>query len=224
MKILRLSLIAILAGTLLLGTAAWADVADVFAGVFVWNGNLPSQSADLTAANNLAATMQPPTYFFTYNGPINFVNNNPNGASNTFGEFFGSNISGIGGLSPADLANFENATMSTPGTDLETLMLFEIIQFPTTGPNGTLQHDDGASLYLCDASPCSAIAESPAWTSLASTPFTLPAGTHNYALVYVEGNGSPSDLIMTTPEPSSLMLLGVGLAGLAGALRRKLPR
>ena len=33
---------------------------------------------------------------------------------------------------------------------------------------------------------------------------------------------SSGDVSITTPEPGSLMLMGTGLVGLAGALRRKL--
>jgi hypothetical protein len=220
----KLSLVVV-ALAMLVSTAAFADTAPaVSATVWVWNGSLPSQNADLSMLTALNNSNTNPNWAFFYNGPIDFANNNPQGGSNTFGDFFGSNSAGISGMGSIVLNNFLNTTMSSPGPNLQSFMLFAFQLTAPAGATGTLQHDDGASLYICDNFSCSTqLVNSPGWTSLTTDTFTLAEGTHTYGLFYVEGNGSPSDLKMTAvPEPASLLLLGSGALTLAGLLRKKL--
>ena len=67
--------------------------------VNVWTGSGVTDNAALPAPTSTPSTAS--HYRFTYKGPIDFINNNPQGGSNTFGDFFGSNSTGISGLSSA---------------------------------------------------------------------------------------------------------------------------
>lgn len=198
----------------------------VTATVEVWTGTYISAQQQADASNPLLLTT--PTWTFTYTGPINFINNCPQSQSstcNTFQNFFGSNASGISGLSPTDLTTFLGSIASLPnngsGTGLASLMFFDFNLNTTAGTAGLLTHDDGASLYGPGGTT---LVYSPALTSEISNAFNY-SGPGAYNLYYVEANGSPSDLTLgAVPEPSSLLLLGSGLMGLAGIVRRKLSR
>lgn len=217
----RICMIAAVA--LLLMSCAYASSfvpIDVTANVQVWTGAI-NETADL--AHQPAGT---PSFAFTYTGLMDFVNNCPssNSAScNTF-QLFGFSSSNTSVFTQGSQGTFLSSVMSLPGTSVASYLLFTFNLNIAAGTAGQISHDDGATIYGVGGSG-DLLGGSAPITGLQTNNFTYD-GSGTYQIAYVEANGSPSDLIVTaqTPEPSSLVLFGSGLAGLAGLVRRKMVR
>jgi hypothetical protein len=147
--------------------------------------------------------------------PINWPDNSGNNGSDytkkLFSEFFTS--ADITYFSSAiTQTQFLNTSMSAVGN---TWWSFIQITGTTWAGLATITHDDGASVYsgsLTDYSSPSQVAATTANFAIGNGPFTID---------YIEANGSPSDLVFSVPEPTSMALLGASLIGMGAASRRR---
>ena len=166
---------------------------------------------------------------FNYNGPLSFSSIAPQNGSNTGDlnrSFFNggliSSYSGSGTLSGPAGADFTTvgaflaSSGSAAGYQYGSFITIDLGML-ATGTVLTITHDDGASVYQgstrignTTAGPTSAVTETVALTSAGDT-----------TLYYARENGTPSVLDVKVPEPASLAIIGVGLAGLAAVRRRR---
>ncbi len=127
------------------------------------------------------------------------------------GETWQANVASVGSLDPA-----------THLLDYQAAFLFEM----AVADHGADSNINAAAWYLLEGAP-SLTPEAAALVALAqSQSFTM--GEFANVLLYSaipgteSGNlGTAQDFLGTTPEPSTLMMFGTGMIGLAGILRRK---
>ncbi len=196
---------------LLSAPTAQAGILDGTFAFTVFNG---SGGGSITSANSQALPGNPlasgtPVATFTYTGPLAFQ---VESGSPTIADFINSGGGLVSGLTVT--GGGLGSTLSTSGFGTSTLFEIQSLSGPLSG---IVTHDDGASLFQGDTNLMDSAASAP--TTAEPTSFMLGSG--DATLWYVEANGTPADLVVNVPEPSSLALLAVSLLGLGAVYRRK---
>jgi hypothetical protein len=191
----------------------------------MWEGGTTGSVPVL--GSSIYSTTPTVTFSLTNSSPtalINFRSDNDSSLTSFL-------TTGVGDVSNGDTLLYVTGT--SHGTDNINNDLFEF-QGTTTLTDGTytFSHDDGMLLYLGS----SLVVNAPGPTSATTTSFTVcasgcnaVAGSYGFTLLYAEVDGAPAQLattlpLVSVPEPSTFFMLGTGLLGAAGAVRRRLSR
>jgi hypothetical protein len=216
-KQMKILAAATLATALLVGSAA--NAAQVYQ-VQAWTqGPIPSGS---NLADALHTPAGPATASFTWTGPIDWRDDSPQntdatgGIASSFLDGFATQASGYSGT--LTQAAFLASSLTVAGDAWTTFFKITSTYSSPTAINGSFSHDDGATVYVDGILAGGSAGE----TVEQLSNYTLAAGTHNLALYYVAGNGTPSVLNFSSPgvpEPASWALMLLGFGGLGAVLR-----
>ena len=183
----------------------------------------------IAGANNLADPAHlpggPTTATFDWTGDINWSDKSAQSAPSACG--IAANFREDDGLKASNFssgvglteAQFLASSLTIAGDRYTTFFRISGSYFSPVAINSSFSHDDGATVYVDGVYAGGSAGE----TTVVSSPYTLAAGSHNLAVYYVAGNGTPSVFNFSSPaavpEPSTWGLMILGFGGLGGVLR-----
>jgi PEP-CTERM motif len=176
-------------------------------------------SGNASDPSNFASTLASANFTIGALG-INFeTNDSPSTPLSTF-------------LNNPTFSNLANGFDSSVQTNNSEIVITGFITLNSGNNAFVVGHDDGVVLNIAGFGN---VVNAPGPTALDDTSFNVPnpgaGGDFAFTLEYAETDGGPADLIfninntlLTTspvPEPGSMVLLGTGMLGLAGVVRRR---